>query len=144
MSCSVSQTNTCQTTSSMSQTEEFKYIFLENGYQPPTQDYFNTDEKVHFYTGLHSTEILLTVFDHVSASITRRNQTLSKFQDVFLKPLKQKHPLECFKYGHASLGNVFHTLTIPKVRTTNTLTIAKRVSALYKYQTQANKTEWNI
>lgn len=52
MSCSVSQTNTCQTTSSMSQTEEFKYIFLENGYQPPTQDYFNTDEKVHFYTGL--------------------------------------------------------------------------------------------
>ena len=47
----------------LSQTEEFDYMSSENGYQPATQDYFNTDEKVRFYTGLPSTEILLTVFD---------------------------------------------------------------------------------
>ena len=88
MSCSVSQTDPCQTTSSMSQTEEFEYMFSENGYQPPTQDYFNTDEKVRFYTGLPSTEIMLTVFDHISASITRRNQTLSKFQEFVMVLMK--------------------------------------------------------
>ena len=88
MSCSVSPNNSCQTTSSMSQTEEFEYMFSENGYQPPTQDYFNTDEKVRFYTGLPSTEILLTVFHHVSVSITRRNQTLSKFQEFIMVLMK--------------------------------------------------------
>ena len=72
----------------LSQTEEFEYMFSENGYQPPTQDYFNTDEKVRFYTGLPSTEILLTVFDHVSASITWRNQTLSKFQEFVMVLMK--------------------------------------------------------
>ena len=88
MSCCVSQTDPCQTTSSMSQTEEFEYMFLENGFQLPIQDYFNTDEKVRFYTGLPSTEILLTVFDQVSASITRRNQTLSKFQEFVMVLMK--------------------------------------------------------
>ena len=88
MSCSLSQIDPCQTTSSMSQTEEFEYMFLGNGYQPPTQDYFNTDEKVRFYTGLPSTEILLTVFDHDSASITRRNQTLSKFKEFVMVLMK--------------------------------------------------------
>ena len=88
MSCSVSQTDPCQTTSSMSQTEEFEYMFSENGYQLPTQDYFNTVEKVRFYAGLPSTEILLTVLDHVSASITRCNQTLSKFQEFVMVLMK--------------------------------------------------------
>ncbi|XP_068713323.1 uncharacterized protein [Montipora foliosa] len=100
MSCSVSQTDSCrvhsvqtenedcQTTSSMSQTEEFEYMFSGSGYRPPTQDYFNTDEKVRFYTGLPSTEILLTVLDHVSTSITRRSQTISKFQEFIMVLMK--------------------------------------------------------
>ncbi|XP_022808193.1 uncharacterized protein LOC111345186 [Stylophora pistillata] len=88
MSCSASQTDLCQTTSSMAQTEEFEYMFSGDGYQPPNQDYFNTDEKVRFYTGLPSTEILMTVFDHVAASITRRNQTLSKFQEFVMVLMK--------------------------------------------------------
>ena len=87
MSCSASQTD-CQTTSSMSQTEELEYMFSGNGYQPPTQDYFNTDEKVRFYTGLLSIEILMTVFDHVSSSITQRSQTLSKFQEFIMFLMK--------------------------------------------------------
>ena len=88
MSCSASQTDLCQTTSSMAQTEEFEYMFSGDGYQPPNQDYFNTDEKVRFYTGLPSAEILMAVFDHVAASITRRNQTLSKFQEFVMVLMK--------------------------------------------------------
>ena len=100
MSYSVSQTDPCQTTSSTSQTEEFEYMFSGNGYQPPTQDYFNTDEKVRFYTGLPSTEILLTVFDHVSVSIIRRNQALSKFQEfvMVLKKLRLNIPFQELAY----------------------------------------------
>ena len=87
MSYSVSQTD-YKTTSSMSQTEEFEYMFSGNGYQPPTQDYFNTDRKVRFHTGLPSTEILFTVFDHVSISITRRSQTHCKFQEFVMVLMK--------------------------------------------------------
>ena len=87
MSYSVSQTD-YKTTSSMSQTEKFEYMFSGNGYQPPTQDYFNTDRKVRFHTGLPSTEILFTVFDHVSISITRRSQTHCKFQEFVMVLMK--------------------------------------------------------
>ena len=75
-------------------------MFSGNGYQPPTQDYFNTDEKVRFYTGLSSTEILMTVFDHVSTSITRRSQTLCKFQKfiMFLMKLRLNIPFQELAY----------------------------------------------
>lgn len=79
----------------LSQTEEFEYMFSENGYQPATQDYFNTDEKVR---GLPSTEILLTVFDHVSASITWRNQTLSNFQEFVMVLIRLNIPFQELAY----------------------------------------------
>ena len=82
----------------LSQTEEFEYMFSENGYQPATQEYFNTDKKVRFYTGLPSTEILLTVFDHVSASITWRNQILSKFQEFVMVLIRLNIPFQELAY----------------------------------------------
>ena len=37
-----------------SQTEEFDYMFRPAGYQAPDQEFFDSDAKVRFYTGLPS------------------------------------------------------------------------------------------
>ena len=48
------------------QTIEFDYIFQSRRYQAPNKDFFETDDKVRFYFGLPSMEILMVVFEQVS------------------------------------------------------------------------------
>ena len=45
------------------QTEEFDYLFQRpDRYSPPDIDFFDTDDKIRFYTGLPTKEILITTF----------------------------------------------------------------------------------
>lgn len=48
------------------QTEEFDDMFAKTGYKAPTQEYFDSLEKLRFYTGLPSYDVLLIVFEHVT------------------------------------------------------------------------------
>ena len=71
-----------------SQTEEFDYMFMPAGYQAPDQEYFDSDAKVRFYTGLPSYEVLMVVFEHVSSHISRQTQNLSRFQEFVMVLIK--------------------------------------------------------
>ena len=67
------------------QTEEFDYLFLKSsGYQAPVRDFFKSDERVRFYTGLPSYEVLVVVFEHVISHVTRRTQSLDRFQEFVM------------------------------------------------------------
>ena len=46
------------TSDSNYQADEFEYMFFRKGYQAPTREFFDSDSKVLFYTGLPSLEIL--------------------------------------------------------------------------------------
>jgi len=48
------------------QTIEFDYMFQTSRYQAQNNDIFDTDDKVRFYTGLLSKEVLMHVFKHVA------------------------------------------------------------------------------
>ena len=37
-----------------------------SGYKVPGRDFFDTDDKVRFYTGLPSIEVLMKTFEHVT------------------------------------------------------------------------------
>ena len=52
------------------QTTEFDYMFQTAKYQAPNKDFFDTDDKIRFYTGLPSMEVLMVVFEHVSPHVT--------------------------------------------------------------------------
>ena len=71
-----------------SQTEEFDYMFMPAGYQAPDQEYFDSDAKVRFYTGLPSYEVLMVVFEHVSSHVSRQTQNLSRFQEFVMVLIK--------------------------------------------------------
>lgn len=71
------------------QTEEFDYLVPKrSGYQAPDREFFKADEKVRFYTGLPSYEVLTVVFEHVSPHVTRRTQSLNRFQEFVLVLIK--------------------------------------------------------
>jgi len=69
------------------QTIEFDYMFQTSRYQAQNNDIFDTDDKVRFYTGLLSKEVLMHVFKHVAWHVTpgghtlhwRQTQTLNRF-----------------------------------------------------------------
>ena len=83
-----------------SQTEEFDYMFRPAGYQAPDQEYFYSDAKVRFYTGLPSYEVLMVVFEHVSSHVSRQTQNLSRFQEfvMVLIKLRLNVPLQDLAY----------------------------------------------
>ena len=83
-----------------SQTEEFDYMFRPAGYQAPDQEYFDSDAKVRFYTGLPSYEVLMVVFEHVSSHVSRKTQNLSRFQEfvMVLIKLRLNVPLQDLAY----------------------------------------------
>ena len=70
------------------QTDELEYLFKRGSYQAPDDDYFDTDEKVKFYTGLSSSYLLKIVFDHVAPHVTRKSLSLTKFQEFVLVLIK--------------------------------------------------------
>ena len=73
-----------------SQTEEFDYLFASNKKVIEfDEEYFrNSDDKVLFYTGLPSYQILNFVFELVSPPVSRRSQSLSPFQEFVMVLIK--------------------------------------------------------
>lgn len=63
------------------QTEEFDYLIpMRSGYQAPNREFLKSDERVRFYTGLRSYEVLIVMFEQVALHVSRRTQTLNKFK----------------------------------------------------------------
>ena len=50
-------------------------MFQTNRYQVPNKNLFATDDKVRFYIGLPSMEVLMVAFEHVSSHVTRQTQS---------------------------------------------------------------------
>ena len=50
--------------------------------------FFDTDVIVRFYKGLPSMEILMVVFEPVSWHVTRQTQSLNRFQEFIIVPMK--------------------------------------------------------
>lgn len=73
-----------------SQNDEFDYLFNTNKKVTDFEkEYFrNSDDKVLFYTGRPSYEILNFVFELVSPFASRRSQTLSPFQEFVMVLIK--------------------------------------------------------
>lgn len=111
----------CQTTNADTeyqeaecQTAEFDYMFQKNKYQAPSKDFFDSDDKVRFYTGLPSMEVLMVVFEHVSPHVTRQTQLLDRFQEfmIVLMKLRLNAPLQDLAYRFAvsvpTISRVFY------------------------------------
>lgn len=70
------------------QTEELEYMFFKPIYQAPDREYFKSDDKVRFYTGLPSYQVLLTTLNHVAPHVNRRSQSLDPFQEFVMVLMK--------------------------------------------------------
>ena len=86
------------------QTEEFDYLFQRlNHYSPPDIDFFDTDDKICFYTSLPTKEILITTLQHVAPHVPRRSTTLNNFQEfvLVLMKLRLNMPFQelAFRFG---------------------------------------------
>jgi len=66
------------------QTEEFEYMFYKPTYRAPDREYIKSDDKVRFYTGLPSYQVLIATLNHVS----RRTQMLDPFQEFVMVLIK--------------------------------------------------------
>lgn len=119
----------------MSRSEELEYMFSGNGYQPPTEDCFNTEKKVCFHTGLPSTEIRLTVFDHISTSITQHSQTLSKFQEFIMVLIKLRLNIPSPSISTNSIQDIFLMVDCNRFLFVVTHLLARQKSAM---ETNAN------
>ena len=75
-------------------------MFQKSRYQAPNMDFFDTDDKVRFYTGLPSMEVREVVFEHVSSHVTRQTQSLNRFQEfiILLMKLRLNAPLQDLAY----------------------------------------------
>ncbi|XP_078605565.1 uncharacterized protein LOC144878628 [Branchiostoma floridae x Branchiostoma japonicum] len=97
------------------QTDEFQYMFGEPCYQAPNKDFYKSDEKVRFYTGLPSYEVLMVIFDHVAPFVTRKSQSLDSFQElmIVLIKLRLNVPLQdlayTFQVSLATVSRIFST-----------------------------------
>ena len=91
-------------------------MFSRKGYQAPTRDFFDSDSKVLFYTGLPSLEILMVVFEHVSPHVTRKTLSLDRFQEfvIVLMKLRLNMPLQDLAYrfqvSHSTVSRIFFFL----------------------------------
>ena len=70
------------------QIEEFTYMFYRQKYQALEREYFSSEEKVFFYTGLPSYQVLVATLNHVTPHVTRRTQTLDPFQEFVMVLIK--------------------------------------------------------
>ena len=72
------------------QTEEYDYLLdaRPNRYKAPDKDFFDSDKKVRFYTGMPSGEILMVVFEHVTEYINHHTQSLNRFQEFIILLIK--------------------------------------------------------
>ena len=98
------------------QTEEFDYMFSRFEYGAPDKDFFNSSEKVRFYTGLPSYEVLMVVFDHVAPHVPRQLgfTTLNRFREfvMVLTKLRLNVPFQDLAYRFVlSLSSVSRIFT---------------------------------
>ena len=75
-------------------------MFQKSTYRAPDKEFFDSDEKVRFYTGLPSLEVLMVVFDHVASHVKRQTQSLDRFQEfiIVLMKLRLNVPLQDLAY----------------------------------------------
>lgn len=99
-----------------SQTEELDYMYTSNARLVTdfNEDYFrNSDDKVKFYTGLPCYGVLNYVYELLAPSVSRRSQTLSKFQELVmvLMKLRLDVPLQdlAYRFGDISVPTVSRT-----------------------------------
>ena len=89
---SMSNKNHADTTSDVGvQTDEFEYLFREGhlSQKPFTEEYFvDDDERVRFYTGLTSFDVLKVTFNFIKPFITRKSLNLPVFQEFILVLMK--------------------------------------------------------
>ena len=87
----LNEASSCLTSDVGVQTAEFDYLFNDTrlSQKPFTEDYVaGDDEKVRFYTGLPSVDILKTTFEFIKPFVTRRCLTLTLFQEFILVLMK--------------------------------------------------------
>ena len=70
------------------QMEKFTYMFYRQKYQAPDREYFSSEEKVCFYTGWPSYQVLVATLNHVAPHVSRRTQTLDPFQEFVMVLIK--------------------------------------------------------
>ena len=63
-------------------------MFFNPIYQAPDREYFKSDDKVRFFTGLPSYQVLLTTLNHVAPYVNRRSQSLDPFQEFVMVLMK--------------------------------------------------------
>lgn len=84
------------------QTEEFDYMFTRPVYRAPDKDFFDSVDKIRFYTGLPSYDVLMVVFDRVACRVNRNSTltTLNSFQEfvMVLMKLRLNVPLQDLAY----------------------------------------------
>ena len=84
-------------------------MFCSGKYEAPTKNFLDSDDKVRFYTGVHSMELLMVIFDHVVTHVTRQTLTLDRFQEfiLVLMKLRLNTPLQDLAYRfNVSLATV--------------------------------------
>ena len=91
----------CRLHDAGTQTEELDYIFKQKSQQPFDIDYFqHHDDRVRFYAGLHSFDILEAAYNFVAPHVTRKSLTLNKFQEfnMVLMKLRLNMPYQDLAY----------------------------------------------
>ena len=91
----------CRLHDAGTQTEELDYIFKQKSQQPFDIDYFqHHDDRVRFYIGLHSFDILEAAYNFVAPHVTRKSLTLNKFQEfnMVLMKLRLNMPYQNLAY----------------------------------------------
>ena len=68
----------------------------------PDREYFRSDDKVRFYTGLPSYQIVVTTLNHAAPCMSRRTQALDPFQEFIIVLIKL-----CLKVSFQDLAYCF-------------------------------------
>lgn len=101
------------------QTDEFDYLFTCSHEFTQTfeeAEFQNDDERVRFYTGLPSFDILMTVFNFISPYVARRSACLTKFQEfiMVLMKLRLNMPFKdlAYRFKNISVSTVSRTFSV--------------------------------
>jgi len=95
------------------QAKELAYMFYRPAYQAHGREYFRPDDKVRFYTGLPSYQILVATLNHVAPYVSRRTQTLDPYQELIMVLIKLRlnAPFQdmayCFLVSVAIVSRIF-------------------------------------
>ncbi|PFX14829.1 hypothetical protein AWC38_SpisGene20985 [Stylophora pistillata] len=98
------------------QINEFNYMFTSSVYRAPDEGFFDSSDKIRFYTGLPSYEVLMVVFEHVAPHVARKHGStiLSSFQEfvMVLMKLRLDMPFQDLAYRFVvSLSSVSRIFT---------------------------------